>query len=110
MEDLYIYTGSFVVIGASIGGPAVGSLIAGDRSIPILLMAIGGAGMLATAGYDLLRTDPEKFTTSAIVLLVSLFSRLAEPGALVPLARQKRVCMKTVLPSARGYQNLRNLG
>ncbi|MDB9281772.1 hypothetical protein PN416_18260, partial [Halorubrum ezzemoulense] len=39
----------------------------------------------------------------------TLFSRLAEPGALVPLARQKRVCMKTVLPSARGYQNLRNL-
>ncbi|WP_246041467.1 hypothetical protein [Halorubrum ezzemoulense] len=43
-------------------------------------------------------------------LEVTLFSRLAEPGALVPLARQKRVCMKTVLPSARGYQNLRNLG
>ena len=62
MEDLYIYTGSFAVIGASIGGPAVGSLIAGDRSIPILLMAIGGAGMLATAGYELLRTDPEEFT------------------------------------------------
>ncbi|MFC7187237.1 hypothetical protein [Halorubrum yunnanense] len=70
MEDLYIYTGSFVVIGASIGGPAVGSLIAGDRGIPILLMAIGGAGMLATGGYELLRTDPEEFTASAIVLLV----------------------------------------
>ncbi|GAA0539140.1 hypothetical protein ABNG02_14390 [Halorubrum ejinorense] len=70
MEDLYIYTGSFVVIGASIGGPAVGSLIAGARSIPILLMAIGGVGMLATAGYELLRTDPEEFTAPAIALLV----------------------------------------
>ena len=70
MEDLYIYTGSSAVIGASIGGPAVGSLIAGDRSIPILLMAIGGAGMLATAGYELLRTDPEEFTAPAIALLV----------------------------------------
>ncbi|QAU14062.1 hypothetical protein EKH57_15900 [Halorubrum sp. BOL3-1] len=34
--------------------------------------------------------------------LVALFGRLAEPGALVPLAGQKRVYMKTVLPSARG--------
>ena len=42
------------------------------------------------------------------VLLVSLFGRLAEPGALVPLAGQERVCTKTVLPSARGYRNLRN--
>jgi hypothetical protein len=40
--------------------------------------------------------------------LGSLFSKLAEPGALVPLAGQKRVCMRTVLPSARGYRNLRN--
>ena len=70
MEDLYVYTGSFVVIGGSIGGPAVGSLIAGDRSIPILLMAIGGGGMLAVAGYESLRTDPEEFTTSPIALLM----------------------------------------
>jgi len=27
--------------GASMGGAAIGSLIAGDRNIPILLMAIG---------------------------------------------------------------------
>jgi len=70
MEDLYIYTGSFVVIGASIGGPAVGSLIAGNHSTPILLMAIGGGGMLAIAGYESLRTDPEEFTVSAITLLM----------------------------------------
>jgi len=43
MERLYIYTGTFAVIGASLGGPATRSLIAGDHSIPILLMAIGGA-------------------------------------------------------------------
>ena len=70
MEDLYVYTGSFVVIGASIGGPAAGSFIAGDRSIPILLMAIGGGGMLAIAGYESLQTDPEEFAASPIVLLV----------------------------------------
>ena len=27
-----------------------------------LLMAIGGGGMLAVAGYESLRTDPEEFT------------------------------------------------
>ena len=69
MEDLYVYNGSFVVIGTSIGGPAVASLIAGDRSIPILLMAIGGGGMIAIAGYESLRTDPEEFTASPIALL-----------------------------------------
>ncbi|TKX81619.1 hypothetical protein [Halorubrum sp. SD626R] len=70
MEDLYIYTGSTAVIGASVGGPAVSSFFAGDRSIPILLMAIGGCGMLVSAGYSLLRTDPEEFTASAASLLL----------------------------------------
>jgi len=37
-----------------------------------------------------------------LALPVSLFSRLAEPGVLVPLDWQKRVCIRTVLPSARG--------
>jgi hypothetical protein len=31
-------------------------------------MAIGGAGMIVTAVYESLRTDPEEFTTSAITL------------------------------------------
>jgi CBS-domain-containing membrane protein len=68
MERLYICTGAFAVIGASLGGPATRSLIAGDRSIPILLMAIGGVGMIVTAVYESLRTDPEEFTISAITL------------------------------------------
>ena len=33
-------------------------------------MVIGGVGMLVTAGYELLRTDPEEFTAPAIALLV----------------------------------------
>ena len=69
MEDLYLYTGSFAVIGTSIGGPAVASVVAGERSIPILLMAIGGVGMLAVAGYESLRTDPAEFTASPLALL-----------------------------------------
>jgi len=36
------------------------------------------------------------------VFATTLFSKLAEPGALVPLAGQKRICTKTALPSARG--------
>ena len=66
MKRLYIYTGSFVVIGGSVGGPATRSLAAGDYSIPILLMTIGGAGMIANAVYKALKTDPEEFTASAL--------------------------------------------
>ncbi|RJX44849.1 hypothetical protein DM826_01725 [Halonotius aquaticus] len=66
MERLYIYTGAFAVIGLSVGGPATRSLAAGDHSIPILLMAIGGAGMTVTAVYEALETDPEEFIASAI--------------------------------------------
>jgi hypothetical protein len=70
VADLYIYTGAIAVIGASMGGPAVESLVRGDRSVPILLMAIGGSGMLITAAYRAVRTDPEEFTASAGALLV----------------------------------------
>lgn len=70
MEDLYIYTGSIAVVGASVGGPAMRSLVVGNRSIPILLMAIGGGGMLVTAGYKSLRTDSEDFTVPAARLLL----------------------------------------
>jgi hypothetical protein len=66
MERLYIYTGSFVVIGVSVGGPATRSLAAGDYSIPILLVAIGGAGMVVNAVYEALITDPKEFTVSAV--------------------------------------------
>ena len=90
MEDLYLYTGSFAVIGASVGGPAVASLVAGDRSIPILLMATGGVGMLAVAGYESLQTDPEEFTAPPIVLLA-----LVGAACLTLLG--------TVLPAVTGF-------
>lgn len=70
LEDLYIYTGAVAVIGISMGGPAVKSLVAGNHSIPTLLMAIGGTGMLVTAGYKTVRTDPEEFSTSAVRLII----------------------------------------
>jgi len=48
--------------------------------------------------------DGERVTGDAHrrLFVCSLFGRLAEPAVLVPLAEQKRVCMRTVLPSARG--------
>ncbi|QUO48029.1 hypothetical protein [Halorubrum ruber] len=90
MEDLYVYTGSFAVIGTSLGGPAVASVVGGDRGIPILLMAIGGAGMLAVAGYESLQTDPEEFTAPPIVLLA-----LVGAACLTLLG--------TVLPAVTGF-------
>ena len=68
MERLYIYNGALAVIGFSLGFPAVRSLIDGDHSIPVLLLAIGGGGMIVTAGYESLRTDPEEFNISATAL------------------------------------------
>jgi len=68
MERLYIYNGALAVIGFSLGFPAVRSLIAGDHSISVLLLAIGGGGMIVTAGYELLRTDPDEFNISTAAL------------------------------------------
>jgi uncharacterized membrane protein YjjP (DUF1212 family) len=72
MQRLYIYNGALAVIGASLGGPAVRSLMAGDWGISLLLMTIGGCGMILGAGYESLRTDPNEFTisTGLLILLV----------------------------------------
>ncbi|MFD1588449.1 hypothetical protein ACFR9U_15815 [Halorientalis brevis] len=68
MERLYVYNGALSVIGLSLGFPAVRSLIAGDHSIPVLLMTIGGGGMIVSAGYESLRTDPDEFEISTATL------------------------------------------
>lgn len=68
MERLYIYNSALAVIGLSLGFPAVRSLISGDHSIPILLMAVGGGGMIVSAGYESLRTDPDEFKISVAAL------------------------------------------
>ncbi|VTT85389.1 hypothetical protein DM2_271 [Halorubrum sp. DM2] len=70
MERLYVFNGAFAVIGLSIGVPAARSLAAGDHGIGVLLMAVGGVGLVATAGYESLRTDPEEFTASGGALLL----------------------------------------
>ncbi len=68
MERLYLYSSSIAVIGLSIGFPAALSVISGDRSVPILLMTIGGGGMVATAGYEVVRSNPAEFEIPAGIL------------------------------------------
>lgn len=70
MQRLYIYSGALAVIGASLGGPAVYSLVAGDWGISIFLVAIGGCGMVLGAAYQPLRTDPDEFTMSTSILIL----------------------------------------
>lgn len=69
---MYLYSAAMTVIGLSIGFPAAVSVISGNHSIPILLMTIGGIGMVATAGYEVVRSDPAEFEISAGVLFVLL--------------------------------------
>ena len=67
------------------------------------------AAAITAAMYTLIQPNvPWTYSVDQAALIhdgndsTSLFGRLAELGALVPLARQKRICTKTVLPSARG--------
>jgi hypothetical protein len=70
VKRLYIYAGAYIVIGGSMGGPAMRSLITGEWSLPVLLLTIGGCGMVLGAVYELLRTDPDEFSISASRLFV----------------------------------------
>jgi hypothetical protein len=70
MERLYLYSAAMAIIGLSIGSPAALSVFSGDRSVPLLLMTIGGVGMVATAGYEVVRCDPAEFEIPGRVLFV----------------------------------------
>ncbi|WP_135829313.1 hypothetical protein [Halorussus halobius] len=70
MERLYTYNAALAVIGVSMGLQAIPSLVAGERSIPLLLLAVGASGLVVAAVYDSLSTDPAEFEVSGGVLLV----------------------------------------
>ena len=70
MKRLYVFNGALVIIGLSIGFPAAQSLFAGEHSIPVLLMALGGGGLIVSASYESVRTDPDEFKISAAALFV----------------------------------------
>ena len=72
MKRLYAYQGALAVIGVSLGLNALPSLVAGERSIPLLLIAVGSSGMIIGAIYESLSTDPSEFEISAGALLVML--------------------------------------
>jgi hypothetical protein len=65
----HVYHGALATIGLCLGLPAAWSLGAGDRSVPIALVAVGGLGMAVSAGYESLRTDPDGIDVSAARLL-----------------------------------------
>jgi len=54
--------------------PAARSVIAGEYSLPIVLLTIGGSGMATGAIFRSIRTDPEEFTLPAarLLLLIAL--------------------------------------
>lgn len=72
MERLYVYNGALTVIGVSFGLNAMPSLIAGERTIPLLLMAIGSVVIILSAIYGSLSTDPAEFevSTGAVFALI----------------------------------------
>lgn len=72
VQRLYIYDAALAVIGATMGLPAVRSVIAGEWSAPVLLMTIGGCGLVLAAGFHSLRTDPSEFNISTHMLLLTV--------------------------------------
>ncbi len=70
MERLYIYTIANAVIGLCLFVPAAQSVVAGEYSIPILLLTVGGGGMVSGAIYQSLRRNPEEFDFPAGRLLL----------------------------------------
>jgi hypothetical protein len=72
MNRLYVYNGAIAVIGLCLFVPAVVSITAGEYSIPILLLTVGGGGMVSSAIYRSLRDDHEEFNISAGWLLLMI--------------------------------------
>ena len=72
MQRLYIYDGALVVIGATLGVPAVRSVTTGVWSLPLLLMTVGGCGLVLAAGSHSVRTDPDEFTVSTRQLALNV--------------------------------------
>lgn len=70
MERLYIYNSTIAVIGLCMFVPAAQLIVAGEYSLPILLLTIGGGGMVTGAIYRSIRPESEEFTPSAARLLL----------------------------------------
>ena len=74
MKRLYVYDGALLVIGVSFGLPAILSLGAGQSSIPLWLMAVGGGGMVVTALYEAVTTDPDSYSANTYALFGLVFA------------------------------------
>jgi NAD kinase len=76
MQRLYLYNGSMAIIGLVIGPVATFDLVAGQSSISLWLMAVGGDGMVVAAVYETITTDPDDFSINTYALLGFLFAAL----------------------------------
>jgi hypothetical protein len=70
----HVYHGALATVGLCLGLPAAWSLGAGDRSVPIALMAVGGLGTAVGAGYESLRTDGVDVSAARLLVLVGAAS------------------------------------
>jgi hypothetical protein len=80
---LYLYSGTVVVIGVSIGFDAALDLVAGQSSIPLWLMAVGGGGMVVEAVYKTVTTDPDDFSINTYALFGLLFAALLSLASVI---------------------------
>lgn len=87
MHRLYIYHGSLSIIGAVFGVNALLSVAARGSSLPVILMALGGSGMVITSIYEVLTTEPADFTIKAYAIFaVVLGALLALLGVALQIA------------------------
>ncbi|SIR93107.1 hypothetical protein SAMN05421858_4634 [Haladaptatus litoreus] len=62
MNRFYLYHVSMLIVGATLGIPALVSVIFGEQSIPLVLQSVGGCGMAVGAIYEVFSKDPAEFT------------------------------------------------
>ena len=70
MERLYLYHGAFAVLGMSFLLNASAAFVAGAWGLVPLTFGISGGGLILSAGYESLRTDPAEWTISAGALFL----------------------------------------
>lgn len=61
-----------MIIGAAFAVPAVQSIMTDAWSIPLLLSTIAGCGVILTAVYRMMQTDPDEFTVSTRMLALHI--------------------------------------
>lgn len=77
MDRALLYHGSLVVCGFVLAAVSVPSLVAGEVSVSGVLMAVGGVGMVLSAGYEQLTAEDPAVPETPGLVLVTVFAALA---------------------------------